>query len=67
MSHQTKRERKYAASYRAARISALNEMQDRGGNDAIGARQAKAKMNDTWTKRTSRNVTGFHKPPKVQA
>ena len=67
MTHKCKRERKYAASYRADRVAALNALQDAGGDNAIAARQQKAKMRDTWTRRQSNNVTGFHKPqPKVK-
>lgn len=67
MSHKSKRERKYAAQFRADRIEALNAMQDQGGSDSIAARQAKAKMRDTWVRRSSNNVTGFHKPqPKAK-
>lgn len=61
MTHKTKRERKYAASFKFERLAALNAMQD-AGDEPQAARKAKAKMNDTWTKRTSKNVRGFHRP-----
>lgn len=62
MPHKNKRERKYAASYRADRMDALNEQQDAGGDAGAAARQQKAKMRDTWQRRQSNNVTGFHAP-----
>lgn len=63
MTHKSKRERKYAASYRAERIAGLNEMADTGTvDDKVAARKAKAAMRDTWVRRTSNNVTGFAKP-----
>lgn len=67
MAHKSKRERKYAATFRAERIAALNEMQDAGGDAGIAARQQKAKMRDTWMRRTSNNVTGFYKPQRKVA
>ena len=67
--HKTKRQRKYAATYRAERMDALNELIDHGTPaEKVAARQAKAASRNSWTKRTSNNVTGFHKPqPKVKA
>ena len=66
MSHKSKRERKYAASYRADRMDALNNMIAEGGDAAAAANKAKRAMRDTWMRRTSNNVTGFHKPqPRV--
>lgn len=62
MTHKTKRERKYAAQFRADRVAELNRLQDAGGSDGAAARQQKAKMRDTWQKRQSNNVTGFAKP-----
>ncbi len=62
MSHKSKRERKYAASYRADRMDALNNMIAEGGDAAAAANKAKRAMRDTWMRRTSNNVTGFHKP-----
>lgn len=64
--YKSKRERKYAATYKAERLQALNALIDTGTVDEkIGARRAKAKGNDSWTRRHSTNVTGFHKPQKV--
>ncbi len=68
MSHKSKRERKYAASYRADRMDALNSMIAEGGDAALAAQKAKKAMRDTWMRRTSNNVTGFHKPqPRVKS
>ena len=68
MTHKSKRERKYAASYRADRMDALNTMVAEGGDAAAAANKAKRAMRDTWMRRASNNVTGFHKPqPRVKA
>ena len=64
MTHKTKRERKYAATYKFERIAALNALQDDGGSAGASARKQKAKLADTWTRRQSNNVTGFHKPQR---
>lgn len=69
MTHKSKRERKYAATYRAERMDALNSMADNGtADDKAAARKAKAASRDTWVRRQSNNVTGFHNPkPKRDA
>lgn len=67
MPHVSKRERRYAASYKFDRLSALNQMQDEGGAAALAAGKAKRQGNDTWVRRASNNVTGFHKPAAKRA
>jgi hypothetical protein len=49
-------------------MDALNNMIAEGGDAAAAANKAKRAMRDTWMRRTSNNVTGFHKPqPRVKA
>lgn len=64
MTHKTKRERKYAATYKFHRVDALNSSIDAGGTEAAGARKAKKKMAESWTHRSSSNVQGFWKPAR---
>lgn len=40
-------------------IQHLNSMQDAGGADGVAAGKAKRAMQNTWTNRTSNNVSGF--------
>ncbi len=62
MTHKTKRERRYAASYKFERLAALNEMQDKGGASAVAARKVKAEMSNTWTRRHSHTAGELHRP-----
>lgn len=59
--------KRYHATKVFAKLVALNEAIDEGGHTAQGARKAKRKMNDTWSKRFSRNVQGFWKASEARA
>ncbi len=66
MTHKTKRERRYAASYKFERIAALNDLQDKGGASAVAARKVKAELSNTWTRRHSHTAGELHRPNRGQ-
>lgn len=49
------------------KLAALNSDQDVGGHIGMAARRAKSKMNDSWVKRKSNNVSGFYDASKARA
>lgn len=59
MERKKARAAKLAARAQFDKLGRLNEMQDAGGAAAAAASKAKRKMNDTWNKRSSRNVDGL--------
>lgn len=59
--------KRYAAQRKFDKLAALNEAIDAGGFAGMGARRAKTRMNDSWVKRSSRNVTGFFDQKKARA
>ena len=59
--------KRYAAQYKFSRLDALNQTIDAGGDEAAGVAKSKRKLNDTWSKRVSNNVTGFYDPKKAKA
>ena len=64
-----KRERAENAKARRkfAALASMNRTIDAGGDEAAGVAKAKRKLNDTWSKRVSNNVTGFYDPKKAKA
>ena len=58
------RKRRPAVVAKFSRIAALNSDIDAGGHEAAGALKAKRAMQDSWSRRSSRNVYGFWKPQK---
>ena len=59
--------KRYAAQYKFARLDAMNGLIDAMGSEAGGVAKAKRRLNDTWNKRVSNNVTGFYDPKKAKA
>lgn len=58
--------KRYYARKKFDKLSALNEDIDSGGFAGNAARKAKSKMNDSWSKRTSNNTTGFFDQKKAR-
>lgn len=48
------------------KLAALNADQDAGGHIGMAARKAKSRMNDSWNKRSSTNVSGFFDQKKAR-
>lgn len=68
MSDKTKHQRRrWAAEHKFAKIAALDGLVMAGGDSAKDGRKAKKKLSESWTKRHSRNVEGFHKPQRKAA
>ena len=59
--------KRYAAQYKFDRLDSMNRTIDSKGDEAQGVAKAKRRMNDTWNKRVSNNVTGFYDPKKAKA
>lgn len=49
------------------KLARLNADIDEGGAAAGAARKAKARMPDSWVKRTTTNVQGYHKSKNAKA
>ena len=50
-----------SAHKKFAKLKAMNTALDAGGSDAVGVAKAKRKLDDTWTKRSSKNTNGTWK------
>lgn len=69
MSDKTKHQRvRYRAEKQFAKFAELNRVIEAGGPQGGEANKQLRRESNTWTRRQSSNVTGFHKPqPKVKA
>ena len=68
MSDKTKHQRRrYAAAYKFAKLAALNDLIEQGGEYVKEGRKEKRRMSDSWTKRGGADTKGFFNQAAARA
>lgn len=59
--------RRYAAEYKFAKLAALNDLIEQGGEYVKDLHKEKRRMSDSWTKRGGADIRGFFNQAAARA